>query len=154
MAHQAFERCCEGLRNESGTGDSEAAWHAIGLNQKNRANATSSSPSHNVPWTFGGGDRVSPVCAITQPGRPAELLLLDRHRRGQFRDWPLRGGSALVWPLAEHPPAVWINRNLAAALALAGNKEEARQSFGELMRAYPDLTAAEVRISAAHGSAP
>jgi len=85
MAHQAFERCCEGLRNESGTGDSEAAWHAIGLNQKNRANATSSSPSHNVPWTFGGGDRVSPVCAITQPGRPAELLLLDRHRRGQFR---------------------------------------------------------------------
>jgi AraC-like DNA-binding protein len=52
--------------------------------------------------------------------------------------------------LAEHPPTVWINRNLAAALALAGNKEEARQSFGELMRAYPDLTAAEVRSSLPH----
>ena len=55
--------------------------------------------------------------------------------------------------LAEHPPAVWINRNRAAALALAGNKDEARQSFAELMRAYPDLTAAEVRSSLPHTEA-
>jgi adenylate cyclase len=55
--------------------------------------------------------------------------------------------------LAEHPPAAWINRNLAAALALAGNKDEARQSFGELMRAYPDLTTAEVRSSLPHTEA-
>lgn len=52
--------------------------------------------------------------------------------------------------LAEHPPAVWINRNRAAALALAGNTDAARQSFGELMRAYPGLTIAEVRSSLPH----
>jgi AraC-like DNA-binding protein/tetratricopeptide (TPR) repeat protein len=52
--------------------------------------------------------------------------------------------------LAEHPPAVWINRNRAAALALAGNTHEARQSFGDLMTAYPGLTIAEVRTSLPH----
>jgi TolB-like protein len=52
--------------------------------------------------------------------------------------------------IVEQPSAVWINRNLAAALALAGNTDEARQSLGVLMRAYPGLTIAEVRSSLPH----
>jgi AraC-like DNA-binding protein len=49
--------------------------------------------------------------------------------------------------LAEHPAAVWINRFRAPAFFLAGKKEEARQSYGELTRTYRDLSIAEVRSS-------
>jgi adenylate cyclase len=52
--------------------------------------------------------------------------------------------------LAEHPAAVWVNRFRAAAFALASKKEEARQSFAELTRAYPELTIAEVRSALPH----
>jgi tetratricopeptide (TPR) repeat protein len=52
--------------------------------------------------------------------------------------------------LAEHPPAVWVNRFRAPAYALAGRKEEAHQSFGELTRAYPGLTIGQVRSALPH----
>jgi adenylate cyclase len=52
--------------------------------------------------------------------------------------------------LAEHPPAVWANRFLAPAFALAGKKEEARRSFAELARAHPEMTIAEVRSALPH----
>jgi AraC-like DNA-binding protein/tetratricopeptide (TPR) repeat protein len=52
--------------------------------------------------------------------------------------------------LAEHPQAVWLNRFRAPALALAGKKEEARQSFAELMRTYPELTLAEDKSALPH----
>lgn len=52
--------------------------------------------------------------------------------------------------LAEHPAAVWINRFRAAAFALAGKQDEARRSFAELTRAYPELTIAEVRLALPH----
>jgi TolB-like protein len=47
---------------------------------------------------------------------------------------------------AEQPTAVWNNRFLAPAYALAGRKEEARQTLAELRRAYPELTIAQVRL--------
>jgi len=52
--------------------------------------------------------------------------------------------------LAEHPPAVWANRFLAPAFALAGKKEEARRSFTALTRAYPEMTIAEIRSALPH----
>jgi tetratricopeptide (TPR) repeat protein len=52
--------------------------------------------------------------------------------------------------LAEHPPAVWVNRFRSAAFVLAGRKEEARQSFAELTRAYPAITIGQVRSALPH----
>lgn len=52
--------------------------------------------------------------------------------------------------LAEHPPAVWVNRFRSAAFALAGRKEEARRCFAELTRAYPELTIGQVRSALPH----
>ncbi|HEY6980781.1 helix-turn-helix domain-containing protein [Reyranella sp.] len=52
--------------------------------------------------------------------------------------------------IAEHPQAVWSNRFRAPALALAGRREEARQSYVELVRAYPELTIAEIRSALPH----
>jgi AraC-like DNA-binding protein/tetratricopeptide (TPR) repeat protein len=52
--------------------------------------------------------------------------------------------------LAEQPKAVWINRFLAASLALAGRKEEAKRSLGRLLSAFPALTIAQVRVGLPH----
>jgi adenylate cyclase len=42
--------------------------------------------------------------------------------------------------LQERPHATWIYRNLASALAGAGQVEEAKAAFAEMLRAYPGLT--------------
>ena len=42
--------------------------------------------------------------------------------------------------LEERPNASWIYRNLASSLSGAGQVEEAKQAFAELMCRYPDLT--------------
>ena len=47
--------------------------------------------------------------------------------------------------LEERPHALWIYRNLASSLAGAGRMEEAREAYAQMMRAYPDLTAAKFR---------
>jgi adenylate cyclase len=47
--------------------------------------------------------------------------------------------------LEEQPHAVWIYRNLASSLAGAGRMAEAREAFAQVMRAYPELTAAKFR---------
>jgi adenylate cyclase len=47
--------------------------------------------------------------------------------------------------LLERPHASWIYRNLASALVGAGQVEEARQAFAEMMRHYPDLTVAKFK---------
>jgi AraC-like DNA-binding protein len=49
--------------------------------------------------------------------------------------------------LAEHPAAVWANRFRAPALALAGRKEDARQSLAALLSLQPDLTLSEIRAA-------
>jgi adenylate cyclase len=58
-----------------------------------------------------------------------------------------RYGEALRWwtsVLAERPWAHWLNRYRAAALTLAGKKEEARESLAALVAAHPDLTLTDV----------
>ena len=47
--------------------------------------------------------------------------------------------------LEEQPNASWIYRNLASSLSGAGRKDDARQTFAEMMRHYPDLTASKFR---------
>jgi len=47
--------------------------------------------------------------------------------------------------LEEQPHALWIYRNLASSLAGAGRMAEAREAFAQVMRAYPELTAAKFR---------
>ena len=60
---------------------------------------------------------------------------------------------AIPWyrrALAEQPKAVWINRFLAPALALAGKKEEGQQSLSALLRVFPEVTIAQVRVGLPH----
>jgi tetratricopeptide (TPR) repeat protein len=47
--------------------------------------------------------------------------------------------------LEERPHAVWIYRSLAADLAGAGRMEEAREAYGKMLEAYPDLTGAKFK---------
>jgi adenylate cyclase len=55
--------------------------------------------------------------------------------------------------LEEQPHALWIYRNLASSLAGAGRMAEAREAYAQLMRAYPDLTAAKFRQAMVFSSA-
>jgi tetratricopeptide (TPR) repeat protein len=52
--------------------------------------------------------------------------------------------------LAEQPKAVWINRFLAAASTLAGNKDEGQQRLSALLRFFPELTVTQVRAGLPH----
>ena len=47
--------------------------------------------------------------------------------------------------LQERPNALWIHRNLAAALHGAGRHDEARASLGTLLAAYPELNIRKFR---------
>jgi adenylate cyclase len=47
--------------------------------------------------------------------------------------------------IEERPHARWIYRHLASALSGAGRMDEARDAFAQMLRSYPDLTAAKFR---------
>jgi len=47
--------------------------------------------------------------------------------------------------LLERPHAYWLYRNLTSALVGAGQIEEAKHAFAELMRNYPDLTVSKFK---------
>ena len=56
--------------------------------------------------------------------------------------------EAIRWfrlALAEHPTAVWNHRFKVPAYVLAGRTAEAKQSFAEFARAYPELTISQIR---------
>lgn len=61
-------------------------------------------------------------------------------------------GAVRCWTqlLFEHPAAVWAHRFLAPAFLLAGRQDDARQSFGRLAEAYPELTISEVKSVLPH----
>ncbi|MCU0983342.1 MAG: helix-turn-helix domain-containing protein [Acetobacteraceae bacterium] len=64
-----------------------------------------------------------------------------------------RYGEAVLWyrrAFAAQPKAVWINRFLAAALALSGDKDAGRDSLALLNRAMPGLTIDQVRSGLPH----
>jgi hypothetical protein len=60
----------------------------------------------------------------------------------------LHVGSRVGWPSIRR--AVWVNRFRSAAFAVASRKEEARRSFVELGRAYPELTIGQLRSALPH----
>ncbi len=47
--------------------------------------------------------------------------------------------------LEERPHAMWIYRSLAAVLSGAGRMEEAKESYAQVLRSYPDLTGSRLR---------
>jgi AraC-like DNA-binding protein len=64
-----------------------------------------------------------------------------------------RYDEAVSWyqrALTEQPRASWINRFLAPTLALGGRKDDARQSFHDLRRVFPDLTIMQVKAGLPH----
>jgi adenylate cyclase len=54
--------------------------------------------------------------------------------------------------VAENAAAVWANRFLAPACALAGQREAARASLGALLAVYPDWTITQVRSALPHSA--
>lgn len=64
-----------------------------------------------------------------------------------------RYDAAIQWyrrALAEQPRAILVNRFLAPSCVLAGRMDEAEHSLAELVRAFPDLTIEQVRVSLPH----
>lgn len=61
--------------------------------------------------------------------------------------------QAVQWyrrALAEQPKATWLNRFLAPASVLAGNKDDGRQSLYALSRNFPELTIAQIMAGLPH----
>src|SRR5580698_10552212 len=56
--------------------------------------------------------------------------------------------------LEERPNAGWIYRNLASSLSGAGEVEEAKRAFAEMMRNYPDLTVAKFKQAMVFSTGP
>jgi tetratricopeptide (TPR) repeat protein len=114
------------------------AWNRSGWLNIYRGLAAEAIECFQIARGLGPTDPLSFFCSI---GIAAAHFEVSRH--DEAAQWFARG-------LAEHPQAVWSNRFRAPALALAGRKDEARQSFAELHRAYPELTITEVRRALPH----
>lgn len=64
-----------------------------------------------------------------------------------------RAAEGFLKALNERPNAMWIHRNLAAALLGAGREEEAYASRDALLKAYPDMTIARFKEAMVFSSA-
>jgi len=64
-----------------------------------------------------------------------------------------RYSEAVQWyrrALAEQPKATWLNRFLAPALLLGGNRDAGRQSLHALSCSFPELTISQVMTGLPH----
>lgn len=64
-----------------------------------------------------------------------------------------RHSEAVQWyrrALAEQPKAVWLNRFLAPASVLSGDKDAGRQEFRTLSCSFPELTISQVTVGLPH----
>ena len=114
------------------------AWNRSGWLNVYRGRAANAIECFQIARGLGPNDPLNFFCSI---GIAAAHFEVGRH--DEAAQWFARG-------LAEHPQAVWSNRFRAPALALAGRKEEARQSFAALVSAYPELTIGQVRSALPH----
>ena len=86
------------------------------------------------------GDPLSFLCSFGIAGAHFEAARYDEAIR-----WFTRG-------IAEHPTAVWVNRYLVPAYALAGRGADARRGLAELTSVYPDETISRARSSLPFGA--
>jgi adenylate cyclase len=109
------------------------AWNRRGLLAVYTDQPADAIECFHIARSLGPDDTLSFYCSI---GVASAHFAVGRYE--EAARWFARG-------LTEHPQAVWTNRFRAPALLLAGRKEEARHSFADLIRTFPDLTIAEVR---------
>lgn len=86
------------------------------------------------------------IARVLSPADPLQFLWSVGIASAHFEQ--CRYPEAVRWyrrSLEEEPKAVWINRFLAPACALAGNRDEARQAFDVVRQKFPDLTITHVR---------
>ncbi|WGD53408.1 helix-turn-helix domain-containing protein [Bradyrhizobium sp. CB1650] len=113
-------------------------WNRSGMLHLYHGRATDAIECFQFARALGPDDPLNFFCSIGIGSAHFEVGRYEEAAR-----WFTRG-------IAEHPPALWVNRFRAAAFALAGRKQEARQSFAELTCAYPDLTIGQVRRALPH----
>lgn len=109
------------------------AWNRSGWVSVYHGNSAEAIERFQIARSIASNDPLSFFCTIGIAAAHFEASRYDEATR-----WFTRG-------LAEQPSAIWVNRFRAPAYALAGRKDEARRSFAELARLYPDLTIAQVR---------
>jgi AraC-like DNA-binding protein/tetratricopeptide (TPR) repeat protein len=109
------------------------AWNRSGWVSVYHGNSAEAIERFQIARSIAPDDPLNFFCTIGIAAAHFEAARYDEAAR-----WFTRG-------LAEHPSAVWINRFRTPAYALAGRKDEARQSLAELACLHPDLTIAEVR---------
>lgn len=108
------------------------AWNRSGWVSIYHGNSAEAIERFQIARSIDPNDRLNFFCTIGIAAAHFEAARYDEAAR-----WFTRG-------LAEHPSAVWVNRFRAPAYALAGRKDEARQSFAELTSLFPDLSIADV----------
>jgi tetratricopeptide (TPR) repeat protein len=113
-------------------GGSAWAWGRSGWNHALRGAATQAIERFQIARSLAPAD---PLSYSWSTGIGSAHFVAGRYE--EAARWYRRG-------LAEQPKGIWVNRFLAASYVLANRKEEARLSFAQLARAYPDLTIAQV----------
>jgi TolB-like protein len=114
------------------------AWNRSGLLNTYLGRSTDAIECFQFARSLGPDDPLTFLCSIGIGSAHFEVGRYEEAAR-----WWSRG-------LAEHSPAIWVNRFRAAAFALANKKEEARQSLAKLLQAYPEMTIADVRSALPH----
>lgn len=101
------------------------AWNRSGWVNIYRGQTTEAVERFQIARGLDPSDSLNFFCSI---GIAAAHFEVGQYNKAAH--WFARG-------IAEHPQAVWSNRFRAPALVLAGQREEARQCYAELMRVYP-----------------
>jgi AraC-like DNA-binding protein/tetratricopeptide (TPR) repeat protein len=138
LAHNLAAAETHARRALAADGGSAWGWGRLAWVHAYRGETTETIECCQIARVLAPGDPLGFVWSIGVAAANFELGRCDQAVR-----WYQRA-------LAEQPKAIWINRFLASATALAGKKEEARHSLAILGRTFPDLTIAQVRTGLPH----
>jgi AraC-like DNA-binding protein len=119
-------------------GGSAWGWGRLGWVHGYRGETTKAIECCKMARGLAPADPLSFVWSI---GIAAANVEAGRYDRGV--QWYLRA-------LSEQPKAIWINRFLAPALVLAGDKDKGRARLRSLYKRFPGLTISEVRTGLPH----
>lgn len=140
LAHDLTAAEAHARRALATDGGSAWAWGRLGWVHAYRGEAKETIEHCQIAHALAPADPLGFVWSIGIAAANFELGRYDRAVRSYKR------------ALTDQPKAIWINRFLAPALELAGNKDDAKQSMLDLGRAFPDLTIAQVRKGLPHTS--